>query len=238
MARTKQTARKTTGSHPAPRVGAAATGRVIGHRIAASSSDPPVASYQLGDSIYALLAQHAEEDLTRLATYRYEDIVEPFLTGIVSRSARTNIINVFKKQIQAEQGSKAPEETKNSGNPMPDSDSEAEEEEYQQAAATLLSIQQAPTDPEPVPQTRRKLPGQTRRKRAPVDNRIFTKTKKTQGGVSFIKAQTRNKTPGYWVATYKNYRRCGFTSEEAARAKLNQWKIEDLCPCCEQNWPI
>jgi hypothetical protein len=223
MARTKQTARLTTGSHPAPRVGAAATGRVIGHRIAASSSDPPVASYQLGDSIYALVAKHAEEDLAREARYRYEDIVEPFLTSMVSRSARTNIINAFKQQIRAEQGTKAPEESKDSGNPMPDSDPESEEEEH--------------TNPDPVPQPKRK--------HAAVANQIFTMNKKSKGGVSFIKPRAKKTKAGssiiqagYWVATYKNYRKCGFTTKESAEAKLKQWKDQDLCPLCERPMPI
>ena len=220
MARTKQTARLTTGSHPAPRAGTAAPGRVIGHRIAASSSDPPVASYRVGDDFYALVAQHADEDLTRLATYRYEDIVEPFLPGIVSRSTRANIIQAFKNQIQAERGSKAPEESKDSSNPMPDSDSEPE-----------------PADPEPVTQPKRK--------RAAVPNQIFKMNKKSQGGVSFIKPQAKKTKAGssitqagYWVATYKNYRKCGFTTEAAAQAKLKQWRDHDLCPLCERPMPI
>jgi hypothetical protein len=98
---------------------------------------------------------------------------------------------------------------------MPDSESEVDE---------------AKAEPEPVPEPKPQ--------RAPKPHRIFKRTLKSQGGVSFIKPQAKTKTPGYWAATYKNYRKTGFATKAAAEAKLKQWKDEDLCSCCEQNWPI
>jgi hypothetical protein len=46
--------------------------------------------------MYALISQHAEEDLTREAENLYEDTVEPTQTGIVSRLQKLKIIQALK----------------------------------------------------------------------------------------------------------------------------------------------
>ena len=59
-------------------------------------------------------------------------------------------------------------------------------------------------------------------------------TLKTKGGVSYCKPQGKTHNPGYWIASYKNFKKTGLPTEEEAKAKLQQWIDEDLCPCCER----
>ena len=103
MARTKQTTRHCTGSMPARRrTDPAPPGQVQPPCIQASSSDPPLAPGEFGYRMYQLVAQQADDDLTRDAEYRYDDEVLPTLTGRISRKRREDCIAVLKKQIVME----------------------------------------------------------------------------------------------------------------------------------------
>ena len=89
MARTKQTARRSTGSvkpnhsHPMQ-----AEPRPC---VQASSSDPLTDTEQ-SPAIQAILAQYADEELTREAMNRYDDEVVPNLTGRSSRKRKADCI--------------------------------------------------------------------------------------------------------------------------------------------------
>ena len=100
MARTKQTARRSTGTippnhsqplDPEPR-----------RCIQASSYDPPIIDTRQSAAVESMLAQFAEDDLTRDAVYRYEDLIEPTLTGRISRKRRDDLIAECRAQILAE----------------------------------------------------------------------------------------------------------------------------------------
>ena len=121
MARTKQTARLGTGSVSAQQTQAWRTLTTV----QASSYDPPIIPTQQSDRVQELLAQFAEDDLNRDALWRFEDTVEPTLTGRVSRKRREDLIAECKAQIVAERAAA-------------------------DAAAALLSL--GPTQPEPVDQ--------------------------------------------------------------------------------------
>ena len=84
MARTKQTARHCTGSMPARRsTDPAPPG--TGPCIQASSTDTPLTAGEY--HFYQMVAQQADDDLTRDAEYRYEDEVLPKLTGRINFGA-------------------------------------------------------------------------------------------------------------------------------------------------------
>ena len=98
MARTKQTARLGSGSVSARQ---AQEWRTL-TTIQASSYDPPIIQTGHSDRVESLLAQFAEDDLNQDALYRYEDLVEPTLTGRISRKRRDDLIAECKAQILAE----------------------------------------------------------------------------------------------------------------------------------------
>ena len=98
MARTKQTARLGTGSVSARQTQEWRTLTTV----QASSYDPPIIQTGQSDRVETLLAQFAEDDLNRDALYRFEDLVEPTLTGRVSRKRRDDLIAECKAQILAE----------------------------------------------------------------------------------------------------------------------------------------
>ena len=70
--------------------------------VQASSYDPPLIDTQHSPAVESMLAQFAEDDLMRDAEYRYEDHVEPFLTGRISRKRRDDCIAECRTQILAE----------------------------------------------------------------------------------------------------------------------------------------
>jgi hypothetical protein len=98
IARTKHTARLGTGGVSARQTQAwrAMTAAQ------ASSYDPPIIDTEQSDAVQTLLAQFAEEDLMRDAEYRYEDLIEPTLTGRISRTRRETLIRECRAQILAE----------------------------------------------------------------------------------------------------------------------------------------
>ena len=205
MARTKQTARHCTGSMPARRrTDPAPPGQVQGPCIQASSTDTPLTPGEY--RFYQMVAQQADEDLTREAEYRYEDEVLPKLTGRISRKRREDCIAVLKKQIVMEREYAATQAT--------------------EAAQALLSL--APTQSEPVVQAQAPEP-------APITgNKRNRGSLKTEGGVSYTKPQPNTSNPGTWTAAYRCFRKTGFNTKEQADAKLAYWKDNDLCPCCEK----
>ena len=83
MARCKQTARRSTGS-VLPR-NSSRPGTQPRACIQASSTDPPLTPGEFGYRTYQLVAQYAEEDLTREAEDRYAEEVAPKFTGRSSR---------------------------------------------------------------------------------------------------------------------------------------------------------
>ena len=213
MARTKQTARRSTGtvkpnhSHPMqtePRP-----------CIQASSSDPPIIDTELSPAVQAVLAQYADEELTREAMNRYDDEVVPNLTGRSSRKRKADCIAVLKKQILMER-------------------------EY--ATAQVLS-NLAPTEPEPEPvaqvtqaiATEPVIPVTQATAADPVHvNKRNRGPLKTEGGVSYNKPHPKTANPGSWTASYHCFRKSGFPTKPQAQAKLSYWKDNDLCPCCEK----
>jgi hypothetical protein len=110
--------------------------------------------------------------------------------------------------------------------------------EAEEAASALLQLAEPEADPEPEPEPETELAfTKPKRKRAPNKQPRQTKPRgqlKTKGGVSYCKPQGKTKNPGYWIASYKNYKRTGLATEEETKAKLKQWIDEDLCPCCEK----
>ena len=207
MARTKQTARHCTGSMPARRrTDPAPPGQVQSPCIQASSTDPPLAEGEFGYRMYQLVAQQAEEDLTRDAEYRYEDEVLPKLTGRISRKRREDCIAVLKKQIVMEREYAAAQAT--------------------EAAQALLSL--APTQTEPVVQVQATQPEPI------IGNKRNRGSLKTEGSVCYTKPRPNTGNPGYWSAAYRCFRKTGFNTKQQAEEKLAYWKTNDLCPCCEK----
>ena len=154
MARTKQTARRSTGTIPPRRsIPLDTEPRPC---IQASSSDPPLAPGEFGYRMYQLVAQQADDDLTRDAEYRYQDEVVPTLTGRISRKRKEACIAVLKKQILMEREYAASQAT--------------------EAAQALLSL--APTQPEPIVQAAEPEPELI------VGNKRNRGSLKTAGGVS------------------------------------------------------
>ena len=64
------------------------------------------------------------------------------------------------------------------------------------------------------------------------------KSFKTDGGISYTKAQSKTGNVGSWTISYKCFRKSGFKTREEAAAKLKYWKEHNLCPGCEQTIPI
>ena len=204
MARTKQTARRSTGTIPPRRsIPLDTEPRPC---IQASSSDPPLAPGEFGYRMYQLVAQQADDDLTRDAEYRYQDEVVPTLTGRSSRKRKEDCIAVLKKQILMEREYAATQAT--------------------EAAQALLSL--APTQPEPIVQAAEPEPEPI------VGNKRNRGSIKTEGGVSYTKPRANTSNPGYWSAAYRCFRKTGFNTKEQADAKLAYWKDNNLCPCCEK----
>ena len=131
MARTKQTARRSTGTIP-PRQ-SHPPGTEPRPCIQASSADPPLAPGEFGYRMYQLVAQQADDDLTREAEYRYDDEVLPALTGRISRKRRDDCIAVLKKQIVMEREYATTQAT-----------------EAAQALLSLAPTQVQATQPEPI----------------------------------------------------------------------------------------
>ena len=208
MARTTQTARRATGS-VLPR-NSNPPGTEPRACIQASSSDPPLASGEFGYRMYQLVAQYAEEDLTREAEYRYDDEVLPTLTGRSSRKRRADCIAVLKKQILMEREYAATQAT--------------------EAAEALLTL--APAQAEPITQAQATQPEP---EPAPlIGNKRNRGSLKTGGGVSYTKPQPNPSNPGTWTAAYRCFRKTGFNTKQQADEKLAYWKNNGLCPCCEK----
>ena len=206
MARTKQTARRSTGSI-LPR-NSNPPGTEPRACIQASSTDPPLAPGEFGYRMYQLVAQYADEDLTREAENRYADEVLPTLTGRSSRKRGAYCIAVLKKQIVMEREYAATQAT--------------------EAAEALLSL--TPTQPEPIVQVQA-----PESEPAPIiGNKRNRGSLKTEGGVSYTKPQPNTSNPGTWTASYRCFRKSGFNTKQQADEKLAYWKDNDLCPCCEK----
>ena len=206
MARTKQTARRSTGS-------------VLPHNsnppgtepracIQASSTDPPLAPGEFGYRMYQLAAQYADEDLTREAENRYAEEVLPKLTGHYSRKRKADCIAVLKKQILMKREYAAAQDT--------------------EAAEALLSL--GPTQVEPVVQAADPEPEPT----PMIGNKRNRGSLKTEGSVCYTKPRPNTGNPGYWSAAYRCFRKTGFNTKQQAEEKLAYWKTNDLCPCCEK----
>jgi hypothetical protein len=122
----------------------------------------------------------------------------------------------------------------------------AEAAEAEQAASALLNLAEPGPEPEPeyepdAESDSEPEPVTTKPKRKRAFNKQPRQTKprgtlKSKGGVSYCKPQGNTHDPGYWIATYKNFRKTGLPTKEAAEAKLKQWIDQDLCPCCERVW--
>ena len=210
MARTKQTARRSTGSvQPNQSQPMQTEPRVC---IQASSTDPPLAPGEFGYRMYQLVAQYADDDLTREAQERYADEVVPKLTGRSSRKRKADCIAVLKKQILMEREYSASQAT--------------------EAAEALLSL--APTQVEPIVQAQAQAPEPPAIIGNVIGNKRNRGSLKTGGGVSYNKPQPNTSTPGTWVASYRCFRKSGFNTKAQADAKLAYWKDNDLCPCCEK----
>jgi hypothetical protein len=167
--------------------------------------------------MYQLVAQYADEDLTREAEDRYAEEVAPKLTGRSSRKRRADCIAVLKKQILMEREYSASQDT--------------------EAAEALLSL--GPTQVEPVVQAADPEPqAQAPEPPAIIGNIIGNKRNrgslKTGGGVSYAKPQPNTSNPGTWIASYRCFRKSGFNTKAQAKAKLAFWKDNGLCPCCEK----
>ena len=204
MARTKQTARRCTGTIPPNQSNL--PGTEPRPCIQASSSDPPLAPGEFGYRMYQLVAQQADDDLTRDAEYHYQDEVVPTLTGRSSRKRKEACIAVLKKQILMEREYAATQAT--------------------EAAQALLSL--APTQPEPIVQAAEPEPEPI------IGNKRNRGSLKTAGGVSYCKPNPNTSNPATWTAAYRCFRKTGFNTKQQADAKLAYWKDNDLCPCCER----
>ena len=211
MARCKQTARRSTGSVlPRNSKRPGTEPRVC---IQASSTDPPLAPGEFGYRMYQLVAQYADEDLTREAEDRYAEEVAPKLTGRSSRKRRAECIAVLKKQILMEREYAATQAT--------------------EAAEALLSL--TPTQVEPVVQAADPEPQAQAPEPEPiVGNKRNRGSLKTAGSVSYTKPQPSTSSPGYWSAAYRCFRKTGFNTKAQADEKLAYWKNNGLCPCCEK----
>ena len=216
MARTKQTARRSTGtikpnhSHPM-----AAEPRAC---VQASSYDPPIIDTEQSPAVQALLAQFADEELTRDAENRYEDEVVPNLTGRSSRKRRADCIAVLKKQILMER-----------------------EYATAQVLLTLAPTEPEPVEPEPVDQVAQAIEPEPviqvvqATAAEPVHvNKRNRGSLKTEGGVGYNKPNPKTSNPGTWTASYRCFRKSGFRTKPQAEAKLAYWKDNGLCPCCEK----
>ena len=182
MARTKQTARLGTGSVSAQQTQAWRTLTTV----QASSYDPPIIPTTQSDRVETLLALFAEDDLNRDAVYRFEDTVEPTLTGRVSRKRREDLIAECKAQIVAERAAA-------------------------DAAGALLSL--VPTQTEPVDQDQPEpvTQDQTEDQAAPEEAQAITGSKrnrghlKTKGSIIHTKSKGEH-APEFWTVTYKRCR--------------------------------
>ena len=201
MARTQQTARLGTGSVSARQTQAWRTLTTV----QASSYDPPIIQTGQSDRVETLLAQFAEDDLNRDALYRFEDLVEPTLTGRVSRKRRDDLIAECKAQILAERAAADAAAALLSLGPAPQAEVQAEVQAEDQAAPEAQAI--------------------TGSKR----NRGHLKTK---GSILHNPARGQH-APEYWTVNYKRCRNT-FYSQAEAEAALNNYKEFDICPCCDQ----
>ena len=212
QARTKQTARLGTGS-----VSARQSQQWRNLTIQASSYDPPIIQTRHSDRVEVLLAQFADDDLTRDATYRYEDLVERTLTGIISRKRRDDCIAACKAQILAERA-QAADAAAALLTLAPEAVAEFEDEPETEAAEAEAEpeAEAAATEP-PVPITGNK------RNRAPL---------KTKGSITYNKARGEH-APEYWTVTYRRCRNT-FYSKATAEAVLANYKTNNVCPGCKR----
>jgi hypothetical protein len=112
------------------------------------------------------------------------------------------------------------------------------ETEQATAAASLLTVDQAPAEPltppgAPVIEADEVEPEE------PEPVQIFRNKRnrpplKCKGGVSYNKPQSNSNSPGSWTAALKCFRKSGFPTEAAVRAKLQYWLDNDLCSSCER----
>ena len=186
--------------------------------IQASSSDPPIIQSGFSDRIETLLAQFADDDLTRDATYRYEDLVEPTLTGIISRKRREDCIAALKAQILAERAQAA------------------------DAAAALLTLDPAAApaieEPQAAPEATAQVEVQAEPEAQAEPPAPITGNKRNRGQLKSKGSILHNKArgehaPEYWTVNYKRCRNT-FYSQAEAEAALNNYKTFNICPCCDQ----
>ena len=206
QARTKQTARLGTGSVSARQ---SQQWRML-TTVQASSSDPPIIDTRQSDAVESMLAQSAEDDLMRDAEYRYEDLIEPTLTGRISRKRREDLIYECRTQILAERAAAA-------------------------AAAALLSLDPAaPVEDQAEPEAESEAePEAQAAPPAPVTgNKRNRGQLKSKGTILHNPARGQHK-PEYWTVNYKRTRNTFYTQEEA-KAALRNYKDFDICPCCDQ----
>jgi hypothetical protein len=80
-----------------------------------------------------------------------------------------------------------------------------------------------------------------KRKRSPNKNPRYTKPRgrlNSKEGISYVKPQPMTGNPGCWLILYRGFRKSGITIKAEAEATSQKWKDENLCPCCEQAWPL
>ena len=186
--------------------------------IQASSYDPPIIQTGHSDRVEALLAQFADDDLTRDATYRYEDLVERTLTGFISRKRREDCIAACKAQILAERAQAA------------------------DAAAVLLTLDPAIEEPQAAPEATAQVEVQAEVQAEPeaeadppapiTGNKRNRGQLKSKGSILHNKARGEH-APEYWTVNYKRCRNT-FYSQAEAEAALNNYKTYNICPCCER----
>ena len=179
--------------------------------VQASSSDPPIIDTRQSPAVESMLAQFAEDDLMRDAGYRYEDTVEPFLTGHVSRKRKNDLIAECRTQLLAERAAA-------------------------DAATALLSLDPvAPVEDqaEPEAETEAEPEAQPEAQAAPVTgNKRNRGQLKTKGSILHNPARGQHNREN-WTVTYKRTRNT-FYSQAEAEAALRNYKDFNICPCCDQ----